>query len=72
MFIMIGETIVKKRYASNETCLQVGAQDMFHLWHRRYGQLGHKSLETLNLCIRTSVVLSFLKKTVVKGIYYVS
>nr|DAD19628.1 TPA_asm: hypothetical protein HUJ06_021091 [Nelumbo nucifera] len=42
MFILLANTQEKK-----EACFHTSAQDLSDLWHRRYGHLSHKGLNTL-------------------------
>ena len=43
MFVLLAKT---KMQSSN--CLQIAAEDVTDLWHRRYGHLNNKSLRTLH------------------------
>lgn len=45
MFTMIGEA-VKKRSPAVEKVLQTTSTNLSHLWHRRFGHLNYKALET--------------------------
>lgn len=42
MFVLLANVHEKKA-----ACFYTSAQDLTHLWHRRYGHLSHKSLRTL-------------------------
>lgn len=43
LFTIMGEIVAKPK----NKCLQMTFAEEFHLWHRRYGHLSNKGLETL-------------------------
>ncbi|KAL6321847.1 hypothetical protein AAG906_035546 [Vitis piasezkii] len=40
-------TLLANKQEKKEVCFQASAQELYHLWHRRYGHLSHKGLNIL-------------------------
>ena len=40
-------TLLANKQKKKEVCFQASAQELYHLWHRRYGHLSHKGLNIL-------------------------
>ena len=40
-------TLLTNKQEKKEVCFQASSQELYHLWHRRYGHLSHKGLNIL-------------------------